>query len=433
MNPTSIMVIAGEPSGDALAAELVQALRAEAEFHCHPTVPELLFFGAGGPKLAAVGVELAVDMTAHAVIGLWEVIKHYGQFRRIFGDLLKLAVEKQPELLVCVDFSGFNRRFARAVRKAAARTKGRWQPRIVQYVSPQVWASRPGRATKMADDYDLLLTIFPFEKDWYAKRAPKLRVEFVGHPLLDRFADWRGQPEPRPVPHEHLTLLLPGSRPGELARHLPPMLDAARRIGMEVDSGFLVVLPSEALLPVFVRHCRLFARGQVNLPDTAVTNLPQARALARQVFRGLDVQIGHLPEALCAATVALAATGTVTMECAFFKVPTIALYKTSWGTYQIGKRIVTVKYLAMPNLLAGEAIYPEFVQNAATGNNLSEAALLLLRTPSRREEMKAKLTRVIAALGSTGANVRAARAVWSLLDIKRQESGVSSRTGSTRR
>ena len=95
MKPTSIMVIAGEPSGDALAAELVQALRAEAEFHCHPTVPELRFFGAGGPKLAAAGVELAVDMTEHAVIGLWEVIKHYGQFRRIFDDLLKLAVEKQ--------------------------------------------------------------------------------------------------------------------------------------------------------------------------------------------------------------------------------------------------------------------------------------------------------------------------------------------------
>ncbi|MEN9572524.1 MAG: hypothetical protein RL514_379 [Verrucomicrobiota bacterium] len=412
------MVIAGEPSGDALAAELVQALRAEAEFHCHPTVPELRFFGAGGPKLAAAGVELAVDMTEHAVIGLWEVIKHYGQFRRIFDDLLKLAVAKQPDLLLCVDFSGFNRRFARAVRKAAARTKGRWKPRIVQYVSPQVWASRPGRATKMADDYDLLLTIFPFEKDWYAKRAPKLRVEFVGHPLLDRFAGWnKPEPRPRPVPYEHLTLLLPGSRPGELARHLPPMLDAARRIGAEVDSGFLVVLPSEALLPVFARHCRPFAMNQANLPNTDVTTLLQARNLARQVFRGLDVQVGRLPEALCAATIALASTGTVTMECAFFGVPTVALYKTSWSTYQIGRRIVTVKYLAMPNLLAGEAIYPEFVQDAATGKNLAEAALDLLRNPSRRAEMKAKLAPIIAALGSSGANVRAAKAVWRLLEL----------------
>lgn len=422
MAETNIMVIAGEPSGDALAAELVQALRAEAEFHCHPAKPDLHFFGAGGPNLAAAGVELSVDMTQHAVIGLWEAIKSYGQFRRIFDKLLKLAVAKQPDLLICVDFSGFNRRFARAVRKHAARTKGQWNPRIVQYVSPQVWASRPGRATKMADDYDLLLTIFPFEKDWYAQRAPKLRVEFVGHPMLDRFAEWRGQPEPRPrpVPHEHLTLLLPGSRPGELARHLPPMLDAARRIAAEVDSGFLVVLPSEALLPVFAQHCRPFAMDKANLPDTASTTLAQARNLARQVLRGLDVQVGNLPEALCAATIAIASTGTVTMECAFFKVPTVALYKTSWLTYQIGKRIVTVNHLAMPNLLAGKVVFPEFVQDAATGKNLAAAALDLLRNPARRVEMQSQMGSIIGALGATGANVRAAKAVWSLLGSARR-------------
>ncbi len=210
------MVIAGEPSGDALAAELVQALRAEAEFHCHPTVPELRFFGAGGPKLAAAGVELAVDMTQHAVIGLWEVIKSYGKFRRIFHELLDLAEQRRPDLLVCVDFSGFNRRFAHALRARAAKSNGQWSPRIVQYVSPQVWASRPGRATKMADDYDLLLTIFPFEKDWYARRAPNLKVEFVGHPMLDRFEvrsqeSGIGSPSARPE-----VLLLPGSRAGEL-------------------------------------------------------------------------------------------------------------------------------------------------------------------------------------------------------------------------
>lgn len=412
------MFIAGEPSGDALAAELVQALRAEAEFHCHPAKPLLRFFGAGGPKLEAAGMEVAIDMTRHAVIGLWEVIKNYGKFRRIFHELLDLAEERHPALLVCVDFSGFNRRFARAVHKRAARSKGKWNPRIVQYVSPQVWASRPGRATKMADDYDLLLSIFPFEKRWYAKRAPDLKVEFVGHPLLDRHAEWRAKsaPPPQPVPHEFLTVLLPGSRPAELVRHLPPMLDAARRIGMEVDSGFRVVLPSAQLLPVFARHCRPFAMDKESLPDIAVTSLAQARNLARQVFRGLDVQVGGLPEALRSATIAIASTGTVTMECAFFKVPTIALYKTSWSTYQIGKRIVTVNYLAMPNLLADETVFPEFVQDEATGKNLAAAALDLLRSPERRVEIQAKLDAIVASLGSTGANVRAAQAIWRLLD-----------------
>ncbi len=415
------MIIAGEPSGDALAAELVRALRAEAQFHALPSAAALRFFGAGGPKLAAVDVELAVDLTRHAVIGLWEVVKNYGNFRRIFGDLLALAEERKPDVIVCVDFSGFNRRFAHAVRGLAAKTKGRWRPRIIQYVSPQVWASRPGRATKMVEDYDLLLSIFPFEPEWYAKRAPGLKVEFVGHPILDRFPEWKGLPDPRPepVPHEHLTLLLPGSRAGELARHLPPMLDAARRIGAEVDSGFLVVLPSESLLPDFVRHCAAACGVRGRLPAAATADLAGARGFVRPLVRGLDVQVGRLPEALRAATMAIASTGTVTMECAFFRVPTLALYKTSWSTYQIGKRIITVSHLAMPNLLAGREIIPEFVQDAATGPNLATAAIALLRDPVQRAEMRVELEEVILRLGPPGANVRAAKAIWKVVQLPR--------------
>jgi len=419
MAEKKIMIIAGEPSGDALAAELVEAVRTEAQSHGHPAKPVLRFFGAGGPKLEAAGMELAVDLTQHAVIGLWEVVKNYAKFRRMFADLLEFAEERRPELLVCVDFSGFNRRFARAVRQRAARSKGKWNPRIVQYVSPQVWASRPGRATGMAEDYDLLLSIFPFEKNWYAKHAPDLKVEFVGHPLLDRHAAWREQraPTTEPAAHKFLTVLLPGSRPGELTRHLPPMLEAARRIGAEVDSEFRVVLPSAQLLPVFARHCRPFAMDKKGLPEIQVPTLEQARNLAQQVARGLDVQVGGLPETLRAADLAIASTGTVTMECAFFEVPTLALYKTSWTTYQIGKRIVTVKHLAMPNLLAGETVFPEFVQDAATGKNLAEAALELLHSPERRKEIQGKLASIIASLGSTGANSRAAKAIWQLLDF----------------
>lgn len=408
------MVIAGEPSGDALAAELVQALRAEAGVRCQSAKPELHFFGAGGPKLAAAGVELAVDMTQHAVIGLWEVIKSYGKFRRIFHELLDLAEKRRPDLLVCVDFSGFNRRFAHALRARAAKSGGQWSPRIVQYVSPQVWASRPGRATKMAEDYDLLLTIFPFEKDWYAQRAPKLKVEFVGHPMLDRFAVQGPKSEVQSQPARPEVLLLPGSRSGELKRHLPVMVDAAKQMAAEIDVSFRMVLPSEDLAPLvfweFVH--RLGLRVRLVGPPTG----KDATHYAQQLIPDFQIQVGHLDAALRSATVAIASTGTVTMECALFKVPTVALYKTSWSTYQIGKRIVTVNYLAMPNLLAGEAVFPEFVQDAATGKNLAEAALDLLRNPSRRAEIQGKLGQVIASLGAPGANVRAAKAVWSLLD-----------------
>lgn len=414
MAETNIMVIAGEPSGDALAAELVQALRAEAESHGHPAKTELRFFGAGGPKLAAAGVELAVDMTQHAVIGLWEVLKSYGKFRRIFHELLDLAEKRRPDLLVCVDFSGFNRRFAHALRARAAKSGGHWNPRIVQYVSPQVWASRPGRAKKMADDYDLLLTIFPFEKDWYAKRAPELKVEFVGHPMLDRFEVRSQESGVRSPSARAEVLLLPGSRSGELKRHLPVMVDAAKQMAAEMDVSFRMVLPSEELAPLvfweFVH--RLGLRVRLVSPPTA----KDATHYAQQVIPNFQVQVGHLDDALRSATIAIASTGTVTMECALFKVPTVALYKTSWSTYQIGKRIVTVKHLAMPNLLTDEVVFPEFVQDAATGKNLAEAALALLRDETRRKKIQGKLGQIIGGLGTAGANVRAAKAIWRLLD-----------------
>ncbi|MEQ2007170.1 MAG: lipid-A-disaccharide synthase [Limisphaerales bacterium] len=406
MAETNIMVIAGEPSGDALAAELVQALRAEAESHPHTTKPEPRFFGAGGPKLAAVGVELAVDITQHAVIGLWEVIKSYGKFRRIFHELLDLAEMRRPDLLVCVDFSGFNRRFAHALRARATKSRGQWNPRIVQYVSPQVWASRPGRATKMADDYDLLLTIFPFEKDWYAKRAPKLKVEFVGHPMLDRFQVQGPKSEVQSPPARPVVVLLPGSRAGELRRHLPVMKEAAHRIRQTAEVRFAMVLPNDALAEE--ARCIWESRWVGQL-------LAEADRL-EELKPVVHYSVGNLSDALRSATIAIASTGTVTMECALFKVPTVALYKTSWSTYEIGKRIVTVKFLAMPNLLANEAVFPEFVQDAATGTNLSEAALALLKDETRRKEIQGKLDRIIAGLGSAGANVRAAKAIWRLLE-----------------
>ena len=136
--------------------------------------------------MAGAGVDLAFDLTEHAVVGIAEVLKNYAKFRRLFHQLLNLALEKKPDAIICVDFSGFNRRFAHAVRQRQLTADPNWRPRIIQFVSPQVWASRPGRSRAMARDFDLLLSIFPFEKQWYAQHAPELRVEFVGHPMIDR-------------------------------------------------------------------------------------------------------------------------------------------------------------------------------------------------------------------------------------------------------
>lgn len=374
------MLIAGEASGDLLAAELVSVLAKKS--------PGVQFFGAGGTKMSAAGVELAFDMTHHAVTGLTDVLKNILKFRRLFNQLLALAIERKPDVIIGVDYGGFNLRFGVAIKKYVRDNPfSKWNPKIVQFVSPQVWASRPGRADKLARDYDLLLSIFPFEKDWYAQRVPQLRVEFVGHPMIGRFEQSLVQsPKSKVETDASRILLLPGSRKGELKKHLPPMLDALKLV--------------QAQLPN--------AKAKMVLPNPALMQL------AKSLGADVEIQIGELPFALAEANVAIASTGTVTMECAFFGVPTVTLYKTSWLTYEIGKRIITVKSLTMPNLMAGEEVYPEFIQKAATPENLSCATLELLRDESRREKIKSQLAKIISTLGEPGATKRAAEAIVSL-------------------
>jgi lipid-A-disaccharide synthase len=389
VEPKTFMLIAGEASGDLLAAELVSALLAASKQSEYGRAPQ--FFGAGGPTMATAGVELAFDMTQHAVIGMSDVLKSYFKFRRLFNQLLRLAIERQPDAIIGVDYGGFNLRFGHAIKEYIRNNPfAKWNPKIVQFVSPQVWASRPGRANLLAADYDLLLSIFPFEKDWYARRAPKLRVEFVGHPMVGRFAtvDGRWKMEDG-VKNAPMVLLLPGSRTSELKRHLPVMLDALELIQRKLPTSRVrMVLPNPALKKL---------ADKLSAPPPNV-----------------EIQVGNLPQALAQTDVAIASTGTVTMECAFFGVPTVTLYKTSWSTYQIGRFIVNVKWLTMPNILADEVVFPEFVQNDATPENIAGAALELLRNESRRQKIKSQLGKIISSLGQPGTSERAATAILSL-------------------
>ncbi len=432
------MLIAGEPSGDVLGAELVTALREElAHASALPTGDlqplqaslEPQFFGAGGPRMAAAGVDLIFDLTAHSVIGLADVLKKYLEFRRLFRQLYKLALERQPDAIICIDFAGFNRRFAKAIRRWIRPRTGwfhDWHPRLIQYASPQVWASRAGRAFQVARDYDLLLSIFPFEKGWYARRMPRFHVEFVGNPIVDRYSQLAATmhndvipcgsrsdgilrqysttpplhhstaPESATlhvIPHSAspraksppTVLLLPGSRPKELIRHLPVMLGALAELRAAMPGlRARMVLPNE----VFVGQARNLGAGD-----------------------GIEIQAGGLPQALADADLAIASTGTVTLECACFGVPTVAMYKISWPEYEIGRSIVKVRYLAMPNLLAGEALFPEFIQQDATPHNIAQAGLELLRNESLRSSLKARLAGIVGSLGGPGASRRAARAI----------------------
>jgi lipid-A-disaccharide synthase len=399
------MLVAGEASGDALAGQLVVALRSalterwgrkteDAQPRLTGLAPE--FFGAGGPAMAAAGVELVADTTVHAVVGLSEVVRELGTYWRLYWRLLELAVERQPDVIVLVDSSGFNLRLAAALRRrirSQRGTFGNWSPKLVYYVSPQVWASRPGRVLGMARDLDLVLSIFPFEPRWYAARVPGLRVEFVGHPMIERHGPgiWQSQArageETGRIP---LVLLLPGSRTQELRRHLPVMAEAAQTLTWKRAVRWRLVVPNDRLL----LESRKYTAGMT----------------------GLETRVGGLAEALSEADVALACSGTVTLECALYGVPTVVMYRASWPTYLVARQIVQVEYLAMPNLLAGESVYPELIQGDVTAENVAREALDLLMNADRRVQIQEKLTRVAQSLGAPGASQRAAEAVVRLLE-----------------
>lgn len=420
------MLIAGEASGDTLAAELVMALipalagvEAKATADLQPLRASLRpkFFGAGGPKMAAAGVELAFDLTAHAVVGISEVLRNYGKFRRFFKQLLRLARQRQPDVIVLVDYPGFNLRFAKAIKRSAQSRRGsfaNWNPKIVCYVSPQLWAWHESRVHQIARDVDLMLSIFPFEKEWYAERAPELRVQYVGHPLVDRYPNAERRAEAtasklsRPMQDRGLSfsqhggergltnsppllLLLPGSRARELNEHLPVMVEAAGRIAGSRPIRAQMVLPNHDL----AQHAQRYVPARLNLVVTS----------------------SGLEKALREAEVAIASSGTVTMECAFFGVPTVVIYKASWTNYWLAKQFLKVKFLAMPNLLAREEVYPEHLQQEATAEKIAEEALNLLNDGSRRSAIKSKLRTVIQSLGPPGASVRAARAIVESVSI----------------
>ncbi len=376
----TFMLIAGEPSGDLLASELVLALRER--------MPGAKFIGAGGPRMAEAGVELAVDMMKHAMVGIPTIGKYFA-LKRLSNDLLALTIERKVDAFIGVDYGGFNLRFGHLVKEHVRNSPAvNWSLKLVQFVSPQVWASRPGRAKQLAADYDLLLSIFPFEKDWYAKRAPKLRVEFVGHPIVDRMT---GIEDGKQKAEGKMLLLLPGSRKSELYQHLPVMLAAFEYIKGQLPS----------------------VRAKMVLPDEHM------KGLAAQADRaGVEIQVGGLPEALAQADLAITKTGTVTMECAFFGVPAVAIYKKSLLGLAIALGIITVKSLTMPNLIAGEEVYPEFLADAATPENVAIAALRLLRDEPRQQQIKSQLTKIVASLGEPGASKRAAAAVLRLFPMK---------------
>jgi lipid-A-disaccharide synthase len=370
-----IYVVAGELSGDAHGAGLLRALLR--------LRPGLSIAGTGGPEMAAVagaGVKNWVEDAA--VMGLWEVLKHYSWFKRRFNEMLAEVVALRPEVLLLIDYPGFNLRFSEAVRRACPET------RQLYYISPQVWAWNKRRIPKMARLLDEMLCLFPFEQPLFASAG--LKTIFVGHPLVDELEHQRLVDVQRDV---NLVGLFPGSREREVARLFPVMLESAKRL-----------LAWRSTL-------------QFEAPAASPKLAAQMRQLADASMAGsyLKITTGGSHTLMQRACCGIIASGTATLEAAYFAMPYCLTYKVAWPTYLAGKLLVRLKYIGLVNILAGEQVVEEFIQTEANPLRISAALQQLLQYPDQRAMLQTRLAQTAAKLGGTGTHARAAQAVASWL------------------
>ena len=376
-----VYLVAGEASGDRLAADLLRELKKN---------PKLKAYGVGGPMLKAAGQEQSLNLAKHAVVGLTDVLKNLPKFLKIFREVKHEIAEVNPDVVILVDYPGFNLRLAKALHGQ------RNAPAIVYYVSPQVWAWKAGRAKLMERILDRLLVIFPFEVDWFAKHAPKLKTKWVGHPLADR---WIAQAKEGPKDEIPCVALLPGSRAKEIAKHWPVLLQTAQRIVREQKNVTFMTLATDHEMRQKLEE-----------------------EWARQPMSGvsLDILAGQSLTQLTRCSLAIVASGTATLECAMAGLPMLVIYKTSWLTYWLGRFLIQLPYLSMVNVLAGEKVVPEFLQGAMEPERLAKAALQILRNPKGAEAMAGRIRDVAKKLGGPGAAARAATEVEEVLRMRQK-------------
>ena len=372
----NILVSAGEASGDLYASLVVEELRR--------VWPDSHFFGCTGPRLRAAGVETIVDAASLAVVGLLEVVGHLPRIHREYRKLLAAAAQRQPDLALLADSPDFHLRVARQLH-------ARNIP-VAYLVAPQVWAWRKGRIPSIRRLVRHLLCIFPFEEEFF--RSHGVAATYIGHPMVGRvratlpkaaFFRKHGFDLARP-----LIAVLPGSRRGESVRHLPALLDAVRRLGREQALNF--VLPASATTGV------AFFRDRIgSCPVTVIE--------------------GESWDAMAHASVALAASGTVTVEAALLDTPMVTFYKVTPASWVLGKMLVNVPYYSMVNLIAGYAVVPELMQGQMTGASIAREASRLLTDDGARTEMQAGLAAVRQKLSGKGdAPSRAAAIIQEILE-----------------
>lgn len=371
-----IMIIAGEASGDLHGAELVKAIRKR---DC-----SLSFSGIGGEKLKEAGIHILAEASTLSVVGITEVFSKLPGIFKGMTAVKNFLRSRRPDLLILIDFPDFNLHIAA--------TANRLNIPVLYYISPQIWAWRRGRVKKIRKRVSHIAVILPFEAGFYRKH--RVPASYVGHPLLDR----TGYVSDSARCASRIGFL-PGSREGEIARHLPLMLEAANILSRQRgDMEFLI-----SLAPSVKRE---FAEKIISQFSFLTPHFSFV-AGAEKIFE------------TCSA--AVAASGTVTLQAALAGLPTVIVYKVSPLSYLAGRAMIKVKHIALVNLIAGREIVPELIQDKASPENIAAAVLKMSDDPQRLEQMRRELTGIRNMLGSAGASERVADIATNMLTVRSEQ------------
>ncbi|MDF1584341.1 MAG: lipid-A-disaccharide synthase [Methyloprofundus sp.] len=375
-----IMLVSGESSGDQHAANLFLELKKRC--------PDIQGIGMGAKKMAAAGIDLRYDSSTLGVIGVIEVIKRYAEINRALKAMQQLLLEQRPDLLICVDYKEFNFKLATFAKKHGIK--------VLFYVSPQIWAWRPGRVVKYGKVIDMMAVIFPFEVPFYEKE--NVPVRYVGHPSVDKVHAKRSKVADFQafdlVKDQPVIGILPGSRTDEINRMLPIMLQAAEKIQKAIP-GVQFVLPqadsvSDELLQASFQHSRV-----------------PVKTIKNQFYDTVQC---------CDAVMTV--SGTATLEIALLTVPMLVAYKLSAITYLLAKILVDTEFIGLPNIVAGKSVVREFIQHEATPQNLAAEILHILRDKEYAASIREGLRTVQLEIGAGGGSENMAELALEMLQEK---------------
>lgn len=360
-------IVAGEASGDLHASEVVRELKR--------LDPGVEMFGIGGDLLAREGMTLLHHASEMAIVGLFNVLRHLPMFRRAFNELIERIEAERPDVVLLIDYPGFNLRVAKRCKEMGLR--------VVYYISPQLWAWRMGRVRHIAKYVDRMIVIFPFEEEFYRKHH--VPVTYVGHPLVEQLAHVQKPPREDGAPLR--IALLPGSRRMEVQSLLPAMLDAVE------------ILAREREVDAYIIQAPTIAREELE----RIVDGRGVRILSRDGGEGM-----------AAADVTLSSSGTATLESAILGTPVVVMYRLSRATFVLAKKLVRLSHFSLVNIVAGKEVVPELIQDEVNGERIAEEVRKLV-APGRREEIRSDLAAVRGKLGGPGASGRAAAEIHKMV------------------